>query len=461
MLRPFGPRLKPARVDHASPRRAVDLFKSARRDYPPAVVSEEVPREPAPKKRRRRRRKPSAPAAGAPVAEVARTGSEPATTLTHIVSALDRVVAALARDAGLDLRAGHAIELALPLELGGLPRPLAERARALEQALRRLVDETARGARAFRDGHVYCFFSDQPESPYSSPPGPTDVFAGYAPNGKPDWIGFANLCLVRREPRVDRLFADSPEIAAIVQMHDELAEGLLPEFGHDNRFYRLVGQVSFGLVPRTFDLRDRAVERVALTLQVVATTLDTTATRLRLNVLGATPTAIAEAAAAAGETSAAEAFRKVVRATRDRVDALGRRAALAARSHQALDLDGQVRALLTRLRGDLLRVFKSRDHRTRHAEERHESGERPTSLAISDALGASEGRFFHDDRKDTVVVAGPRHRVHVFSRDGRHVTSLEVLPGELERRVERGRWRPLEKLQSELFKRRIAREPSA
>jgi len=373
------------------------------------------------------------------------------------VRELDLTIAALARELG-----GEAPErIEVPLVLGAHAGAPEARAAELEAALRHAVGEAVRGARAFREGHVYCFFSDQPESAWSRPPGPTDVFAGYAPNGKPEWVGFANLCLQRKEPRVDRLFGDAPEIAAVVQMHDELAAGLLPSFGQGSRAYRVLGQLAFGFVPRSLEPRARDDERVALTLQIVATTLHSTSSRLRLNVLGMSPAEIAEAAASADAASPAEAFRRLLRATRERVDALGRKAALAARSGQAVDLDAHARALLTRLRADVLRVFKSRDYRTRHAEERHQSGERPTSLAISDALGAGEGRFFRDEHKDTVVVAGPKHRVHVFSREGRHVTSLDVLPGELERRVERGRWRPLERLASERFKDALRRAREA
>jgi hypothetical protein len=104
------------------------------------------------------------------------------------------------------------------------------------------------------------------------------------------------------------------------------------------------------------------------------------------------------------------------------------------------------------LRGDVLRVLKSRDYRTRHAAARHRSGERPTSLAIADALAAGDGRVLRDERKDTIIVLGPKHRVHVFSTGGRHVTSLELMPAEVERRIELKRWRFVERIGSELFK---------
>ena len=405
--------------------------------------------EPPPRASKKRRRRPRRPKPEAPAA-LDSAGRD-------VVTALDKLVLGLARELGAP---PPDVAIDLPLVVGPPSSSVPERSARLVAGLRARIEEAVKGASAFREGHVYCFFTDAPESPYSRPPSVADVFAGYSGNGRPEWIGFANLCLLKKEPRVDRLFADPPEIAAIVQMHDELTDGLEPGFGRGSLAYRLVGQVSFGFVPRGLDLRHRGDERVAVTLQVVATRLGTSAERLRLNVLGLSVPAIAEAAARADASSPAEAFRRVLRGTRERVDALGRKMTRAQKAGEPIDVDAEVRAVLGRLRGDLLRVFKSRDYRTRHAEERHQSGERPTSLAIADALAATDGRFFRDEHKDTVVVAGPRHRVHVFSRDGRHVTSLDVLPAELERRVDRGRWRPLERLAAEVFKEALRRSRS-
>jgi len=341
--------------------------------------------------------------------------------------------------------------LTLNIALGLGPGDLEARATTLVDDVRQRLGAATQSATAFLEGHVYCFQTHRSDAPSSVPPHDTDVFAGYAPTGKPEWIAFANLCLARKEPRVDRLYGDAAEVLAFVQGPGELDEGLLPSFGRDSLVYRLLGQVVLGLVPSDLDPRSRA-ERIALSLQLVETSQPGAQHRLRLNVIGLPPDAIAQAAADQPETSAAEAFRKVLRATRGRVDALGRRAALAHRSGETFDLGPHATMLLNRLRGDVLRVLKNRDYRTRHAEERHQSGERPTSLALADALAAGEGRFFRDEHKNTIVVLGPKHRVHVFSTAGRHVTSLELQPTEVERRLELKRWRFLERVGSDLFK---------
>lgn len=435
-------------------------------------MSEPPTEEPAPRKRRRRRKK-KAPADGAPRVEAQprtplpeRSPERPerrasAEDLAQVAyRALDTLVARIAREEGLAIPAAEVDAALIPLALG---RRVGREA-ALVAHLREHLRVAHREHASFVEGAVYCFHTDQPESVYSRPPKPTDVFAGYAANGKPEWVGFANLCLERKEPRVDRLFGDSPEVLALVIGADELGGGLLPEFARGRLGWRLLGQVVLGLVPRDFEMKSRE-ERVALTLQVVETTEPDSrggvTRRLRLNVVGLDVATIAEVAANGDGASPAEGFRKVIRATRGRVDALGRRAALALRQGGRLDLEEPVMQLLTRLRGDVLRVLKTRDYRTQHAVERHQSGERPTALAIADALAAGEGRFFRDEHKDTVVVLGPKNRVHVFSTAGRHVTSLELLPNEVARRLELKRWRFLERALSELFKGTLKRQLGA
>jgi len=404
------------------------------------------------KKRRRRRKKPPASAPSPPEALAVLAG--------RVVAELDALVAALAEEQGFKPRArsgavdNEADALVVTLSSSLLRRDSdgGERETALLATLRERVREGIRGTTAFHQGHVYCFYSDEPESPYSQPPNGTDVFAGYSANGKPAWVSFTNLCIARREDRVDRLYSDSPDVIAFVQSAEELTDGLLPGFGRGSLAWRLHGQVVCGLVPRNLDVKSRTAERIALTLQVVETRQRTTGHRLILNMIGLTPVQVSEIAAESTEGSAAEAFRRLVRVTRERIDNLGRRSAIATRRGQAFDLTAHINQLLVRLRGDVLRVFKSRDYRTRHAEIRHESKERPTALAITDTLQASEGRLLRDEHKDTIVVLGPKTRVHVFSPVGRHVTSLDMPPQDVARRVDGGRWKILPRHAADLFK---------
>jgi hypothetical protein len=161
-------------------------------------------------------------------------------------------------------------------------------------------------------------------------------------------------------------------------------------------------------------------------------------------VLGLGLDDLSEAAAKGGPRSPAEALRRTLMSLRERVDVLGRRHARSVRAKEPLDLEAEVRPILRKLRSDIERIFRSSKRRTTHAEQRHISGERPTGDAMNDVAHASVEQFFHDTRRNTVVILGSRGRAHVFSAAGKHVTSLRLDPGELHRKTDRQRWTPLD-----------------
>lgn len=363
------------------------------------------------------------------------------------LEALRRLVRDVAADRGVDR--SEALPLASMILKLDLPvsrfneEILKKSAADLRKLIDAQIDDGLRASRAFRQGTVFSFLYDSVESDQCAPPEPTSVFAGYQPNGRPEWVGFTNLCIARGEERVDRLFGDHPEVIAFVQTVDELGEGLLPEFGRDSCAYKLLGQVVLGLVPEHLMSRKEDAQRVALTFQLVETRLSGAGPRLRLNVLGLTPEQIANAAADSHRGSPAEGLRKTLRATQRRVDTLGRQMRVADGGEGELELDDRVHALLTQLRGDLEGIFRAHGRRTSHARDRHTQSERPTSDAMRDLTHAPDDRFLWDTRRETAVVIGPKGRAHVFSPEGLHVTSLRLSPGELERKKERGRWRPL------------------
>jgi hypothetical protein len=112
--------------------------------------------------------------------------------------------------------------------------------------------------------------------------------------------------------------------------------------------------------------------------------------------------------------------------------------------------------MLGRLRSEIERIFRAPSHRTQHAQERHVRGERPTSSAIRDARDAPDERVLRDVRRDTMVVLGPKGRAHLFADDGRHVTSLQLRPGELDRKSSRARWRPVTHEEAQRFRQTLA-----
>jgi hypothetical protein len=109
-------------------------------------------------------------------------------------------------------------------------------------------------------------------------------------------------------------------------------------------------------------------------------------------------------------------------------------------------------SLLSRLKCDIEQIFHASERRTRHGEERHKSMQRPTATAFRDVRLAGADRFLLDKEHNTVVVLGPKGRAHVFTRDGKLVTSMVLDRKGIERRFSRKRWVSMSKEEVSQFK---------
>jgi hypothetical protein len=292
----------------------------------------------------------------------------------------------------------------------------------------------------WRDGAVYCFQCSAPDCRHAEAGTVDAVFVGYAPTGKPEWRAFVETCMAQRLAGVERLFLRPPGVVAYVQ-HAELTAELLPGFGRDSVTYTVLGQAVVGLLPPRW--AGDAGERAALSVLVVQTHRPGEPLSLRVNLLGLPSEAVLVAAADSAPRGPAERLRRLLSRLRGQLAALARRAEHEADRGAHFDIGPSVGSLLGHLRGDLVRVFEPDERRTRHAEDRHQGGERPTDTVWRDARHAGDERLFWDAHRETVVVAGPRGRAHVFNAAALHVTSLRLEPGELERKLAQGRWRAL------------------
>lgn len=326
--------------------------------------------------------------------------------------------------------------------------------RARASALHTLLGErlTARpDAIGWLDGAMYCFQCAALDCPHARPESPRQTFAGYPPTGKPTWVDFVALCLERRPEGLDRLFADRPGVVAFAQNAEELTEGLLPGFGRDELGYAVLGQVAVGLLPAALGVGD-GDERAVMTVQIVETRFAGSTQRLRINLLGIDRHALVDAATRGGARNPAEQLRRTLGKVRSRLDQITRRLAIGEARGEALDVTEAVGPIISRLRSDVSRIWNPHERRTRHAETRHQGAGRPTSTAFGDARGASDDRLYADTRRGTIIVLGKRNRAHVFSREGRHVTSLRLEDGELGRKVARARWAPLDPSDAAAFR---------
>ena len=348
-----------------------------------------------------------------------------------------------ARPFGIDLRVS--IEPGEPWRLQADP--------SIEEQIRAAVLEMATQAEAFRGGSVYCYRCDRPDCPHGHPPRPTSVFGGYSSTGLPVWPEFPQVLLERKHPRVDLLYDPSQtDLVAMYIDPEMLKQRQLNVFGRQSKTYDILGQVVFGFLKMRIPGENRSEpERVACTLQAVESRRLDGSPRLELNVLAR----LSDGSPALDGIKGPYQTRvsDVISSARHRISSLrppSKGHAEKRRASSLPDTASLVADILQGLARKLEKVGRQRGRRTAHAEG-HRIKNRPTSKAWEDAFGAAEESVLWDKHESTFVVLGPRSRVHVFSRQGRHVTSLVLASEAVRSRKRRKRWIPLIDDQREQF----------
>jgi hypothetical protein len=342
---------------------------------------------------------------------------------------------------------GHLIEsdldrldLHLSLVLGGTDEEPGRFAADLVRSIDRVLDDAVQHAAAFRPGHAWCHRCESADCEHSRPPGCRHVFVGYATTGMPRWEDFAQLALELKHPEVDRLYDQPPAFLTVVQNKEELHGGILQVFRDGS--YELMGQVIAGFysVPARLE-EGRGV--LALTVQAAASRGSRGRRRVGLNVIGRTPAG--ESLDLLWERQDELPWRRAVRwaqsalATLDRPHGGRRRRS---RDADAGVIEERVDGILRGLARRLERDRRARGRRTRHAEQRHSSGERPTRKAVDDARDANPDSVMIDEGRGTIVVLGERGRTHFFTPGGRLVSSVRYGREAIARKIKQDRWRP-------------------
>jgi hypothetical protein len=172
---------------------------------------------------------------------------------------------------------------------------------------------------------------------------------------------------------------------------------------------------------------------LALSMQAIRSRPVSSAAVLALNVLGRTPAG--EGLSMLWERQEDLSWRRSVRWAQSALERCSRRAV----PQQGLQL--KVDRIMHGLARRLAREHRSRSRRTRHAEERHLSGKRPTRKALDDVWSAGRDSFMVDEQSGAVVVLGDRGRTHFFTAEGRLVSSVRYGREEVGRKIKTGKWR--------------------
>lgn len=355
---------------------------------------------------------------------------------------------------------GHLIESNLPaLELrlppADLDAPEEDQRRLVRQFaadIDRQLDDAVQEAAAFRPGHAYCFRCEGASCDHSQPPSCRHVLVGYGPTGTPRWLDLAQHCLDLKHPEVDLLYRDPPAFLTLVQDKTALQGDVIRAFRDGNG--EVLGQVAAGFfrVPTTA-AEGRGV--LALTVQVAASRSRSGRRRLGLNLLGRAPSG--GDLATLWDRQDDLPWRKAVRWAQSALQTLSRPGRGGALLPPA-QVEARVAGILHGLASRLERDHRARSRRTRHAAERHMSGDRPTRKAVDDARAVRGDQCLVDERSETIVVLGERGRTHFFTADGQHVSSVRYSRDAIARKLKLEHWRGASAAELSAFRERLPPE---
>ncbi len=299
----------------------------------------------------------------------------------------------------------------------------------VEQILRR-VQEVREHDRALVPGSVYCYFSESADAESSRPAEPRHVFDGYTSTGRPQFTDFVTMAIERKDDGIDALLDGQDVVVTHVSLGRVLRTAQLAEFGKSSPVYKILGQVDAGLYPVV-----NGPHKAAFSFQLLRGSTLEGKPRLRVHSVSAVDlTDLADPSVA-----------EILRRFQQRLDAESLR--LAAKESKGTTEEEEeefVLPLLQELAKRLSGRAKRQGRRTEHAVQRADEGQRPTTKASADAAAADDEHILEDDVEGTIVILGPKGRVHVYSRDGKHVTSFMMTGGNVQKRRQEGRWRASE-----------------
>jgi hypothetical protein len=328
------------------------------------------------------------------------------------------------------------VRLAVPTALreGTLERAGRAAEESVQEAIQGLV---AHGAR-FQPGRVFCLRCQSAACEHSAPAGNRQVFAGYGSTGVPRFVDLGQWLLERRDPRVDLLYREPPQLLATVTPGAELTSELLPVFLQHESGYRLHGQVAAGWYPAP-DPTNGHRHPLAVSFQVISSRARGGRRRFGLNVIGVGPggAPLEHLYDRLGEIP----WSGSVRWAQTVLGSIEHQLERAPRTPPNV-VDQRIEGLVTALARRLEKGWRGDDRRTQHAKARHREGDRPTRMALADLARARPEDLLFDTRRETLVVVGDHGRAHVFNREGKLVTSIRYNPAVIEKRRQNGMWRP-------------------
>ena len=322
---------------------------------------------------------------------------------------------------------GYPVDRPLPAGLQLTWQSEASERAIVDQARDRIRESMAQAAPMVR-GKVFCHHCNGYNCQHATPNGPSEVFADFQSTGRPRFEPLLSYLIELGDDRLEYLTARSPSIVARVVGRRRLLGEQMAEYGRGSLKYAIWGQVVMGYIMLNN-------EKHALTFQVV----ETGDRRIRPQIIGSQTLLDAMAD---GDAPRLVALLAVLRQSSRKIENLGQDAQNQKGKKERAAIREKVFKILRQLALSLERKGRQRGRRTKHAEKRR-SEERPVTTGFKDLFRAPVESFYKDEVKGSIVVVGPSGRAHVYSEDGRHVTSLKLKKTEIERRLKRKRYLPL------------------
>ncbi|MEO0480561.1 MAG: hypothetical protein AAF196_13860 [Planctomycetota bacterium] len=315
------------------------------------------------------------------------------------------------------------LELRVPLD------PDADRSKSAAQVMSQLltrVQEVREHESALNPGSVYCYFSESASADSSRPVDVRHVFEAYGSTGRPVFTDFVTMAVERQDPDVEKILDGKTDgVVAMVQMGRVLRTEQLAAFGKKSPVYRVLGQVDAGLYPLL-----QSGDRAAFSFQL-----------LRGRTLDGEPCFRLHWVSAAEIHDVADpSLAQILKRFQQTLDRESLRFAGLLANGETPDDEEFVRPLLQDLAKRLRGRAKRGSRRTEHAVQRSDEGQRPTTKAFDDATKAADEAILRDDEAGTIVLLGPKNRLHVFTPEAKHVTSFVMNARTVQIRRSEGRW---------------------
>ncbi len=353
-----------------------------------------------------------------------------------------------------DLLRQEGLQIPWTLEVGNGGFDAEAHASELRKALKLQVDALISHHKSFRPGHVLSLRTGKAEGKDTRPPDSRFVFGGYSPSGHPRFLDFAQWLLQLEHPDQHLLYRKPPGLITVVTPGEQLTSELLPIYRQAPVDQRIHGQVTAGWYP--IRRSDGTPATLAVTFQVISSSQappqddgsqgPKTHQRRRfgLNLLVAGPDGedMDEVFATLDPVPWSSAVAWARQALASVETSQGKRSKPGAGGHGGTDLEKRIQGILGGLARRLAQKHRGRERRTGHAEKRHQSGRRPTRMAMKDLERAQDHDIFVDSRKDTLIVLGEKGRTHVFNRAGKLVTSIRYPADAIEKKQKAEVWCP-------------------